>query len=95
MMGVVTDVGQLGSVKRKSDNSELSRRDITLLDQRWGSVAFPFPFPPPCLSLFFFPPYPFLSSTIDCYKQSNVLKQVMPRHCQNDVRQTPSLPRKG
>lgn len=33
-MGVVTDVGQLGSVKRKSDNSELSRRDVTLLDQR-------------------------------------------------------------
>ena len=37
MMGVVTSVGQLGSVKRKSDNSELSRRDVTLLDQRWGS----------------------------------------------------------
>ena len=36
MMGVVTSVGQLGSVKRKSDNSELSRRDVTLLDQRWG-----------------------------------------------------------
>ncbi len=34
MMGVVISVGQLGSVKRKSDNSELSRRDITLLDQR-------------------------------------------------------------
>lgn len=34
LMGVVTDVGQLGSVKRKSDNSELSRRDITLLDTR-------------------------------------------------------------
>ena len=36
MMGIVTSVGQLGSVKRKSDNSELSRRDVTLLDQRWG-----------------------------------------------------------
>ena len=36
MMGVVTSVGQLGSVKRKSDNSELSRRDVTLLDQRWA-----------------------------------------------------------
>ncbi len=36
MMGVVTSVGQLGSVKRKSDNSELSRRDVTLLDQRYS-----------------------------------------------------------
>lgn len=36
MMGVVTSVGQLGSVKRKSDNSELPRRDITLLDQRYS-----------------------------------------------------------
>ncbi|DBB18305.1 TPA: hypothetical protein ACH3X3_003260 [Trebouxia sp. C0006] len=47
MMGVVTSVGQLGSVKRKSDNSELSRRDVTLLDQSqktvtmtlWGETA--------------------------------------------------------
>ena len=46
MMGVVTNVGQLGSVKRKSDNSELSRRDITLLDQR---LAPPPPPPPPPL----------------------------------------------
>lgn len=36
IMGVVTSVGPLGSVKRKSDNSELSRRDITLLDQRYA-----------------------------------------------------------
>lgn len=43
MMGVVTSVGQLGSVKRKSDSSELSRRDITLLDQRY------------CFSHFFIP----------------------------------------
>lgn len=34
IMGIVTQVGPLGSVKRKSDNSELSRRDITMLDQR-------------------------------------------------------------
>ena len=34
IMGIVTHVGPLGSVKRKSDNSELSRRDITMLDQR-------------------------------------------------------------
>lgn len=51
LLGVVTNVGALGSVKRKSDQSELQRRDITLLDQRcaprllarmhmydWGSV---------------------------------------------------------
>lgn len=34
LLGVVTTVGTLGSVKRKSDQSELQRRDITLLDQR-------------------------------------------------------------
>lgn len=38
MMGVVTNVGQLGSMKRKSDNSELSRRDTTLRDQRINYV---------------------------------------------------------
>lgn len=35
LLGVVTTVGPLGSVKRKSDQSELQRRDITLLDSRW------------------------------------------------------------
>lgn len=34
LLGVVINVGALGSVKRKSDQSELQRRDITLLDQR-------------------------------------------------------------
>jgi Replication protein A OB domain len=34
LLGVVTTVGPLGSVKRKSDQSELQRRDITLLDSR-------------------------------------------------------------
>ena len=45
--GIVTSVGSLGSVKRKSDSSELSRRDITLVDRGlktvnvtlWGSLA--------------------------------------------------------
>lgn len=34
VMGVVTSVGALGSIKRKSDLSELARRDITIVDQR-------------------------------------------------------------
>ena len=63
MMGVVTNVGQLGSVKRKSDSSELSRRDVTLLDQRCGSRTFPFlPFPLPFPVFSFFPcPFPVFS----------------------------------
>ena len=35
LLGVVTEVKPLGSVKRKSDQAELSRRDLTLVDQRW------------------------------------------------------------
>ena len=34
VVGVALSVGPLGSVKRKSDQSELTRREITLLDQR-------------------------------------------------------------
>ena len=34
IVGVVTDVRPLGSVKRKTDQVELARRDITLVDQR-------------------------------------------------------------
>lgn len=34
IVGVVMDVKPLGSVKRKTDQVELSRRDITLVDQR-------------------------------------------------------------
>jgi replication factor A1 len=34
VMGVVVALGPLGSVKRKSDNSDLQRRDVTLVDQR-------------------------------------------------------------
>jgi hypothetical protein len=34
VLGVVTEVGQLGTVKRKVDASELPRRDITLADDR-------------------------------------------------------------
>lgn len=36
LLGVVTKVDSLGSIKRKSDGSELSRRDLTILDQRWA-----------------------------------------------------------
>ena len=32
--GVVTAVGAAGTVKRKSDQAELQRRDMTLVDQR-------------------------------------------------------------
>ena len=33
-MGVVVGLGTLGSIKRKSDNSDVQRRDVTLVDQR-------------------------------------------------------------
>jgi hypothetical protein len=39
ILGVVVEVKPLGSVKRKTDQVELSRRDITLLDQRWAGGA--------------------------------------------------------
>ncbi|KAL4439681.1 hypothetical protein ABPG75_002682 [Micractinium tetrahymenae] len=47
LVGVVTEIKPLGSVKRKTDQAELSRRDITLVDQSlktvvvtlWGSSA--------------------------------------------------------
>ncbi|KAK3282652.1 Replication protein A 70 kDa DNA-binding subunit B [Cymbomonas tetramitiformis] len=38
VMGVVQTVGELGSVKRKSDGNELFRRDITLVDSESRSV---------------------------------------------------------
>ena len=31
-MGVVVGVGALGSIKRKSDNTDVQRRDVTLVD---------------------------------------------------------------
>ena len=34
LIGVVAQAGPIGSVKRKADNSELLRRDVTLTDQR-------------------------------------------------------------
>ena len=34
VVGVAISVGPLGSVKRKSDQAELTRREITLLDKR-------------------------------------------------------------
>jgi replication factor A1 len=47
LIGIVTSVQPLGSVKRKSDSTELSRRDVTLVDTArktvtvtlWGSTA--------------------------------------------------------
>lgn len=41
LVGVVTEVKPLGSVKRKTDQVELSRRDITLVDQRRAAVHWP------------------------------------------------------
>jgi replication factor A1 len=34
VLGVVTHCGQLGTIKRKADNSELPRRDVTIADSR-------------------------------------------------------------
>lgn len=39
VLGVVQSVGAVGSVKRKSDMSELLRRDLTLVDQRCGQIV--------------------------------------------------------
>jgi len=44
---VVTQVGELGSIRRKSDNTEAQKREVTLLDDSrrtvsltlWGSFA--------------------------------------------------------
>ncbi|CAD7702509.1 unnamed protein product [Ostreobium quekettii] len=38
VMGVVTSVGAIGTVKRKADSSEVVRRDITIVDQSLRSV---------------------------------------------------------
>lgn len=35
VMGVLSEIGSLGTVKRKSDNTEVSRRDVTIVDKRW------------------------------------------------------------
>lgn len=34
VMGVVTQVAALGTVKRKADQSEIARRDVTIVDKR-------------------------------------------------------------
>lgn len=34
IMGMITSVGTVGSVKRKADNSDVSRREVTLADSR-------------------------------------------------------------
>ena len=47
VVGIATQVGPIGSIKRKSDDSELLRREVTLLDQGaqtvtvtlWGKLA--------------------------------------------------------
>lgn len=39
LTGVVTEVRPLGSVKRKTDQVELSRRDVTLVDQRSAELT--------------------------------------------------------
>jgi hypothetical protein len=35
LVGVVTSVGAAGSIKRKSDSSELQRRDVTIADSSY------------------------------------------------------------
>ena len=32
-MGVIVALGAPGSIKRKSDNSDVQRRDVTIVDQ--------------------------------------------------------------
>jgi hypothetical protein len=39
VLGVVTHCGQLGTIKRKADNSELPRRDVTIADSRCAGRA--------------------------------------------------------
>lgn len=34
VLGVILSLGTLGSVKKKSDNTDLQRRDVTLADKR-------------------------------------------------------------
>lgn len=34
VLGVVVACGQLGTIKRKADNTELPRRDVTIADSR-------------------------------------------------------------
>jgi replication factor A1 len=38
VLGVVTSVGELGSVRRKSDQTEIQRRNITLVDETMKTV---------------------------------------------------------
>lgn len=39
VLAVVTSVGELGSVRRKSDNAEIQRRDVVLLDETKRTVS--------------------------------------------------------
>lgn len=38
-MGVVVGLGSVGTIKRKTSGEELSRRDVTLVDQVWTQWA--------------------------------------------------------
>ena len=39
MIGVIVDVGQMGSIKIKSDGSERDKRTVTIMDETGYSVA--------------------------------------------------------
>ena len=39
VVGIIANAGPLGSVKRKADNSELTRRDLTIFDSSGSSVS--------------------------------------------------------
>lgn len=39
MIGVIVDVGQMGSIKIKSDGSDRDKRTITIMDETEYSVA--------------------------------------------------------
>lgn len=39
IMGVVVGLGSVGTIKRKTSGEELSRRDVTLVDQVWTQWA--------------------------------------------------------
>jgi len=39
VIGVIVDVGQMGSIKIKSDGSEREKRTITIMDETGYSVA--------------------------------------------------------
>ena len=36
VIGIVKEVGAIGSIKRKTDGSDVARRDVTIVDKRCG-----------------------------------------------------------